>query len=126
MTYTKITPLQKCRGVKLRGTTLLRIYFTAYASIDFAPNRTGGNKNRPCMKQGRKIRGTTLLLHRSSGRRLIRLKSLSDVTVAPVVPTIIFSTLLAEGTSPLVSYCLAPPGNSLQLRLRLLVLLKRI
>ena len=78
------------------------------------------------MMQGRKIRGTTLLLHRSFDRCLIRLKSLSDVTVAPVVPTKRFSTLLAEGTSPLVRYCLAPPGNSLQLRLRLLVLLKRI
>ena len=48
--------------------------------------------------QGRmnKIRDTTLLSYRPRNRNLDRLKSLSDVTVAPVVSTAIFNTLLAE------------------------------
>ena len=54
------------------------------------------------------------------------LKSLSDITVAPVVPTIL-STHCSQNELHLTpDYCLAPTGNSLQSLFRLLFLLKRI
>ena len=54
------------------------------------------------------------------------LKSLSDITVAPVVSTIL-STHCSQNELHLTpDYCLAPTGNSLQSLFRLLFLLKRI
>ena len=45
-------------------------------------------KNRPSFARTIKYRGTTLLSYRPLGRDLNRLKSLGDITVAPVVPTV--------------------------------------
>ena len=55
-----------------------------------------------------------------------RLKSLSDVTVAPVMPTEVSAHCSQNELHPTPDYCLAPPGNSLQSSFRLLFLLKRI
>lgn len=94
------------------------------------------NIKRPCKLQGRKeIRDTTLLciffaeyalLTSQPGGEAQGLKSLSDVTVAPVVPTA-GSAHCSQNELHLKSgHCLAPPGNSLRPSFRLLFLLKRI
>ena len=55
------------------------------------------NKNVPVLQQGRKnLRGTTLFQNSLAAIHSLGLKSPGDVTVAPVVPTAIFNTLLTE------------------------------
>jgi len=83
-------------------------------------------KNRPSFARTIKYRGTTLLSYRPLGRDLNRLKSLGDITVAPVVPTVSSAHRSQEWTSLGYYCCLAPTGNSLELFAQLLFLLKRI
>ena len=54
------------------------------------------------------------------------LKSLSDVTVAPVAPTACSAHCSQNELHLTPGYCLAPTGNSLQPLFKLLFLLKRI
>ena len=89
------------------------------------------NKNRPCNKQGRKNTWYHSASHILHSICLIdfaaeSLKSLSDVTVAPVMPTYISAHCSQNELHPTPGYCLAPSGNSLQPLFGLLFLLKRI
>ena len=90
------------------------------------------NKKTPLYpNRGVKIRGTTLLYtsltaNASSTSQQTCLKSLSDITVAPVVPTDRSAHCSQNELHTGWNDCLAPPGNSLSFLSRLLFLLKRI
>ena len=104
----------------------LALTYKFWQNIHFLTFGSRENKKRPRLNRDVTLRGTTLLWFCLAAKPFLGLKSLSDVTVAPVVPTVSSTHCSQNELHRTSNYCLAPPGNSLQYPFRLLFLLERI